>query len=191
MKFLFCVVLLGALSPAVFSADLKDAVELQKKVIAEKESAKNVEATVARVTEQLEQKKEKQFLEFYGEVRKSGLKLVSPKAWIDEVNFRRQKSGNCCQISVKNTRDGGVFVWTDSGGMFFVEGFGVVSSMGTLYDYDFESTGKFSKSCKYQVSIGEDVRQYSCEEYAAGRVDKTVVSDMKDMLVKQMSTKKP
>lgn len=170
-----------------FSADLSDAVKMQNKSFNDSQSIKDVDKRKEETKALFAKKREDQFYAFFQEAKKSGLKLIEPKIWIDKVNMQRQRSNSCCQIYVRGKQDAGLFVNLEGGGAFSIDGYGLISTSGIIDDREFESTGKLTENCKYEVNLSyQNSRYYSCGDYLNGKVDKTVVADLKEMLVKAM-----
>lgn len=189
MKEFLSLLMAVAFSFNAYAVDLKDAAATQGQVLRGIDEAKNASERVEKVNQAMASVRSKQFYSLYQEAKKSGVELVDPMIWINNINQQRQRSGNCCQIYVSQKLDGGMFVvFTDGDGGFSPKGYGLVSSMGTIRDNQFDSTGRFSENCKYQVSVGNDSRNYDCAAYISGKLDAQVISGMKEMFVKYMKT---
>jgi len=189
MKVLLAFLAAVAFSFNAYAVDLRDAAATQGQVLRGIDEAKNASERAEKVKQAMAAVRAKQFYALYQEAKKSGIELADPMIWINNINQQRQRSGSCCQIYVSEKLDGGMFViFTDGDGGFSPKGYGLVSSMGTIRDNQFDSTGRFSENCKYQVSVGNDSRHYDCASYLSGKLDAQAISGMKEMFVKYMKT---
>lgn len=181
------LIIIALISLNSFSADFNDAVKIQSKTFNDAQNVKDVEKRKEDTKNFFERKREEQFYSFFQEAKKSNLKLIDPQIWIDNINMQRQRSNSCCQIYPRGKKDGGLYVNLEGGGGFSIDGYGLISTSGIINDREFESTGKLSENCKYEVNLSyQNSRYYSCRDYLSGKVDKTVIADLKEMLVKAM-----
>jgi hypothetical protein len=128
------------------------------------------------------------FFQYYKEVKASGLKLKNPQLEIDQINTSRRRTGGCCEIVVENSYDSGMYVTMYEGkGLFAIDGYGLQSVDGKIIDEQFDSTGKFSDQCKYEVSISyNNSRTYDCAALKSRKLDGTIVKGIMEMLPKAM-----
>lgn len=187
MSKLISFIFLFLLSINSFSSDLKDAIKMQNQVYSDAQNSNDIDKRQETTKKVFAKKRDKQFYNFFKEVKNSGLKLIDPQIWIDKMNTQRKRSGSCCQIYVAEKLDGGLFVNFEDQTAFSIDGYGLISSVGIIHDGEFEKSGKISGNCKYEVNISyNNSREYSCIDYVNGRLDSVVVTDMKEMLIKAM-----
>lgn len=123
-------------------------------------------------------------------VKGAGLELGDPKADMKEVN-RGRKNVGVWEISVYETDIPGFIQTNDFGRItyaFSLKGYGLVSIDGYVRDKNFESNGRFSPGCMYEVFIASKSKKYKCEEFLAGTRDDEIVEDLLGLLTQEIQS---
>lgn len=179
-----------SVSQIAASSELDAAVKLQEKSIQAERKKAIAKEKAAITNDSLEKHTQVLFQKFYMKVKKSGLKLANPLITINEINEGRRRTNYCCQIVIEKSYDNGMYVVSEGTGMFSVDGFGLTSVMGSIRDDSFESTGRISNECMYEVSMANESYMYNCQQFLSGALDEKAISDMQKMFVKSMEAYK-
>lgn len=163
---------------------LSEAVKIQKQSIQQEQNKLNVEQSAEQTKKNLNGILQSLFYKYYGEVKKSGIKLANAQKEVENLNAQRRRTGGCCDILVSSRLENGMYVvTTDGDGIFAIDGYGLQTVSGIIQDDQFERTGKLSSQCKYEVNISyKNSRTYSCSTFLSRKIDDKVVKDMLEML---------
>lgn len=163
---------------------LNEAAKIQRQAVNQDQMRLNTEELKEQTKKNLNNVLQSLFYRYYGEVKKSGLKLANAQKVADDLSAQRRRIGGCCDILISSKVDGGMYVITSDGdGLFAIDGYGLQSVSGIIYDEKYKNTGLISDQCKYEVNISyKNSRTYSCTEFLSRKIDKKVVEDMMEML---------
>lgn len=176
--------LYSSLVTAQTANPLSEAAKIQKQSINQEKSKLNIEDLKEQTKKNLNSVLQSLFYRYYGEVKKSGLKLTNAQKVADDLSAQRRRTGGCCDILIATRIDGGMYVTTTEGdGLFAIDGYGLQSVSGIIQDEQYNRTGSLSSQCKYEVNISyNNSRTYSCAEFLSKKIDNKIVSDMMEML---------
>ncbi len=163
---------------------LSEATKIQRQAANQEQSRLNTEEQKEQTKKNLNSILQSLFYRYYGEVKKSGLKLTNAQKVADDLSAQRRRTGGCCDILIATRVDGGMYVTTTEGdGLFAIDGYGLQSVSGIIQDEQYNKTGTLSNQCKYEVNISyKNSRTYSCAEFLSRKIDNKIVSDMMEML---------
>lgn len=163
---------------------LNEAAKIQRQAANQEQSRLNTEELKEQTKKNLNNVLQSLFYRYYGEVKKSGLKLTNAQKVADDLSAQRRRTGGCCDILIATKVDGGMYVTTTEGdGLFAIDGYGLQSVSGIIQDEQYNKTGTLSNQCKYEVNISyKNSRTYSCAEFLSRKIDNKIVSDMMEML---------
>lgn len=163
---------------------LSEATKIQRQAANQEQSRLNTEEQKEQTKKNLNSILQSLFYRYYGEVKKSGLKLTNAQKVADDLSAQRRRTGGCCDILIATKVDGGMYVTTTEGdGLFAIDGYGLQSVSGIIQDEQYNKTGILSNQCKYEVNISyKNSRTYSCAEFLSRKIDNKIVSDMMEML---------
>ena len=146
------------------------------------------------------------FFKAYGAAKAAGIKMRDPKPDINQLSWASRDHGS---YDLQKYDQGyfvtlsyvGLFgmrnVFSDS--VFAVEGYqSLVKGSGYLKkgsEKPFESLGKISANCVYSIHVGfgghdkyqSRVHDYPCVEFVEGKLDGSVLADMKEMISSVLS----
>ena len=174
----------ASIATAQTANPLSEAARIQKQATSQEQSRLNIEELKAQTKKSLNNILQSLFYRYYGEVKKSGLKLANAQKVADDLSAQRRRIGGCCDILIATKVDGGMYVTTTEGdGLFAIDGYGLQSVRGVIQDEQYERTGTLSNQCNYEVNISyKNSRTYSCSEFLSRKIDNKVVTDMMEML---------
>lgn len=174
----------SGLATAQVTNSLNEAAKIQKQSANQEQIRLNTEELKEQTKNNLNSVLQSLFYRYYGEVKKSGIKLTNAQKAADDISTRRRRSGGCCDILITSRVDGGMYITTtDNDGIFAIDGYGIQSTSGIIHDEQYEQTGTLSSQCKYEVIISyKNSRTYSCSEFLSRKKDNRIVSDMMEML---------
>lgn len=163
---------------------LSEATKIQRQAANQEQSRLNTEEQKEQTKKNLNSILQSLFYRYYGEVKKSGLKLTNAQKVADDLSAQRRRTGGCCDILIATKVDGGMYVTTTEGdGLFAIDGYGLQSVSGIIQDEQYNKTEILSNQCKYEVNISyKNSRTYSCAEFLSRKIDNKIVSDMMEML---------
>ena len=171
-------------STAQTANSLSEAARIQKQAALQDQNRLNTEELKEQTKKNLNSVLQSLFFRYYGEVKKSGLKLANAQKVADDLSAQRRRTGGCCDILIATRIDNGMYVTTTEGdGLFAIDGYGLQSVSGIIQDEQYNKTGSLSSQCKYEVNISyKNFRTYNCSEFLSRKIDNKVVSDMMEML---------
>ena len=174
----------SGVTTAQIANPLSEATRIQRQAANQDQSRLNTEELKEQTKKNLNSVLQSLFFRYYGEVKKSGLKLANAQKVADDLSAQRRRTGGCCDILIATKIDNGMYVTTTEGdGLFAIDGYGLQSVSGIIQDEQYNKTGSLSSQCKYEVNISyKNFRTYNCSEFLSRKIDNKVVSDMMDML---------
>lgn len=127
----------------------------------------------------------------FQELKQKGMRMGDPREKINESN-RVAKQTGVWETSVDEVRESGQFVitrWvTEKTPMFFIEGYGAVSTILKVEDDDFfDEHGAFSNKCKVYLGVGQTRLFYPCAEYLTGNLGRQIIDSMKALIKDDMA----
>lgn len=182
--FLLSLLIHFCAAKAQVATPLNEAAKIQSKASIQAQSRLNTEELKELTRRDLNNVLQSLFHRYYGEVKRSGLKLISAQKVAGDLSAQRRRSGNCCDIRIASEKDAGLFVTTSDGdGLFAIEGYGLQSVSGIIHDEQYSETGRLSRQCKYEVNLSyNNSRSYNCAEFLSRKIDDKVVRDLIEML---------
>jgi hypothetical protein len=184
-----------ALSDAATTDPLAAAVQAQRDTIDASARKARLEAHVRNVEQHLADRTGAVTAALYFAAKDAGVKLMSVEPALRSVNFGRRNSG-VWELRIAREIDGPELVVVSDLGQSDETTFavqdghdGVLYSLsGYIRDKQFESTGNFAPSCKYEIYLYTLSKEYPCQDFLDGKLDAKVLSDMKTLFAKNLSS---
>lgn len=164
---------------------MAEAARAQRNILSVKEKEAQLEAHVKDVTRRLDARTAAFTKVLYESAKAAGIKMAPVKDELAGINMGRRTSG-VWELVIAQEIDGPYLVvvgdFMDRRMRFAVDGVGLYGLDGKLRDDQFEKTGVFSPSCRYEVSWTRSSRTYPCQDYLSGKIDQRVYDDMAALL---------
>ena len=166
---------------------LGDAARTQRDQQRNTENDAKRRAQKEQVKRQLDARTDALTQSLYQAARQAGIQMAEVKPLVEILNRVRRNAG-MGDLSVGRELDGPYLVmmgdYVSSSPTFAIQGATMFGLSGNVRDKQFESTGTFSPTCQYEVSLHPESRMYPCQAYLDGKIDHIVLSDMKVFLAK-------